>query len=44
MKEGVVGKSVEDVGGEFVREIGERLGFEGVQNVRHDEVEELLKR
>jgi lipoate-protein ligase B len=42
-KEGVVGKSVEEVGGSFVEEVGERLmGVEGVRRLGEEEVEGLL--
>lgn len=42
-KEGVAGKSVEDVGESFVNEVGERLmGAEGVERLGEKEVDELL--
>jgi lipoyl(octanoyl) transferase len=43
-REGVEGKSVEEVGGSFVDEVGERLtGVEGVRRLGEEEVEELLE-
>lgn len=43
-KEGVEGKRVEDVGRDFVREIGERLqGVEDVYGVEEEQVLEMLK-
>jgi lipoate-protein ligase B len=43
-KEGVKGKRVEDVGGELVQEIGERLlGVEGVEKVSEEEIKRMLK-
>ncbi|CAO2657520.1 Nn.00g036460.m01.CDS01 [Neocucurbitaria sp. VM-36] len=43
-KQGVEGKSIDSVGDDFVQEIAERLhGVEGVERIRGDEMEELLK-
>ena len=43
-REGVNGRSVEDVGEGFVQEIAERLlGVEGVEKLCREEVEEMLK-
>jgi lipoate-protein ligase B len=43
-KESVRGKSVEEVGGEFVKEIGERLlGVDGVDRILEEGVAEMLK-
>ena len=43
-KEGVVGKSVEEVGRSYVEEVGERLlGVEGVERVGKETVDELLE-
>jgi lipoate-protein ligase B len=43
-EEGVQGKSVKEVGGIFVQEIGERLlGVEGVEGMEEEEVERMLK-
>jgi lipoyl(octanoyl) transferase len=43
-KEGVVGKSVEEVGRSYVEEVGERLlGVEGVERVEKETVDELLE-
>lgn len=44
VKEGVVGKDVEEVGDAFVKEVAGRLvGVEGVEKVSREEVGELLK-
>ena len=43
-EEGVVGKSVEEVGRSYVDEVGERLmGVEGVERLGGDEIAELLE-
>jgi len=42
-KEGVRGKSVEEVGNSFVEEFRERLGIEGIERVDEKELEYLLR-
>jgi lipoate-protein ligase B len=42
-KEGVRGKSVEEVGNSFVEEFRERLGIEGIERVDEKELEHLLR-
>jgi lipoate-protein ligase B len=42
-KEGVKGKSVEELGNSFVEEFGKRLGIDGIERVEEKELEYLLR-